>query len=60
MKNKRRQYVYLGLAAVLIVAGTLATGLLPSTLFYQLLSGGFIVAGFAVGYAGLGTFEFLE
>ena len=60
MNDKPRQYVFLGLAAVLIVTGTLATGLLPSTPFYQLLSGGIIVAGFAVGYAGLGAFEFLE
>ena len=52
--------MFLGLAAVLIVVGTLGTGILPSTPFYQILSGGIIVAGFAVGYAGLGTFEFLE
>ncbi|GAA0213644.1 hypothetical protein GCM10009000_030580 [Halobacterium noricense] len=48
------------LAAVLIVVGTFATGFLPSTPFYQVLSGGIIVAGFAVGYAGLGAFELLE
>jgi hypothetical protein len=60
MKGKRRQYVFLGLAAVLIVVGALATGFLPSTPFYQALSGGIIVAGFVVGYAGLGAFEFLE
>ncbi|SEA32262.1 hypothetical protein SAMN04488065_2657 [Haloplanus vescus] len=60
MKRKRRQYVFLGLAAVLIVVGTLATGFLPSTPFYQALSGGIIVAGFAVGYVGLGASEFLE
>jgi hypothetical protein len=60
MNDKTRQYVFLGLAAVLIATGTLATGLLPSTLFYQLLSGGLIVAGFAVGYAGLGAFKFPE
>jgi hypothetical protein len=60
MKRKRRQYVFLGLAAVLIVVGTLATGFLPSTPFYQVLSGGIIVAGFVVGYAGLGAFEFLK
>jgi len=60
MKRKGRQYVFLGLAAVLIVVGTLATGFLPSTPFYQALSGGIIVAGFAVGYVGLGDFDFLE
>ena len=52
--------MFLGLAAVLIVVGTLGTGILPSTPFYQILSGGFIVSGFAVGYASLGAFEFLE
>jgi hypothetical protein len=57
MKNKRRQYLYLGLAAVLVVTGTLATGLLPSSPFYQILSGAIIVVGFAVGFAGLGAFE---
>ncbi|AAV44612.1 hypothetical protein C444_18932 [Haloarcula japonica DSM 6131] len=60
MRGKRRQYVFLELAAVLIVVGTFATGFLPSTPFYQVLSGGIIVAGFAVGYAGLGAFELLE
>ncbi|MDS0478413.1 hypothetical protein [Natrinema sp. 1APR25-10V2] len=76
MKGQRRQYVFLGLAAVLIVVGTLGTGFLPSTPFYrrcrlsasgldleavhQNLSGGIIVAGFAVGHTGLRAFEFLE
>lgn len=52
--------MFLGLAAVLIVVGTLGTGFLPATPFYQILSGGTIVAGFAVEYVGLGAFEFLE
>jgi len=60
MKNDRQQYVYLGLAAVLIVTGTLATGLFPSSPFYQALAGGIIVVGFAIGYVGLGAFEFLR
>ena len=60
MKNDRQRYVYLGLAAVLIVIGTLATGLLPSSPFYQALAGGIIVMGFAIGYVGLGAFEFLR
>ncbi|WP_185903333.1 MULTISPECIES: hypothetical protein [Halobacteriales] len=60
MESKHRRYGLFGLAAVLIVVGTLATGFLPSTPFYQILSGGIIVAGFVVGYAGLGAFEFLE
>ena len=60
MESKLRRYGLFGLAAVLIVVGTLATGFLPSTPFYQILSGGIIVAGFVVGYAGLGAFEFLE
>jgi hypothetical protein len=60
MENKHRRCVFLGLAVVLIVFGTLATGYLPSTPFYQILSGSLIVAGFAVGYAGLGAFDVLE
>ncbi|MXR43078.1 hypothetical protein GRX01_17245 [Halobaculum sp. WSA2] len=60
MKGKRRQYVFLVLAAVLIVVGTLATGFLLSTPFYQIFSGAIIVAGFAVGYAGLSVFELLN
>ncbi len=35
---------------VLIVFGTPVTGFLPSIPFYQVLSGGIIVADFAVGY----------
>lgn len=59
MKDKLRQYVYLGLAAVLIITGTLATGLLPPTPLYQVLAGGIIVGGFAVGFACLGSFDVL-
>lgn len=60
MKNSKRRYVCLGVAVLLVVTGTLATGLLPSALPYQILSGGIIIAGFAIGYACLGAFEFLE
>jgi hypothetical protein len=52
--------VFLGLVAVLIVVGTLGTGFLPLTPFCQVVSGGIIVAGFAVGHTGLRAFEFLE
>lgn len=58
--DRRRRYAGLGVAVVLIITGTLATGLLPSTPLYQVIAGGLIVAGFAVGYASLGAFEFLE
>lgn len=37
-----------GAALALVVAGTVATGLLPSSTPYQALAGGIIVAGFAV------------
>ncbi len=35
-------------AAVLVVGGTLATGVFPPTLPYQILAGGIIVSGFAL------------
>ncbi len=50
-----RTYPCLGLAGLLIAAGTLATGLLPSTAPYQVLAGGIIVAGFALVYACIGV-----
>lgn len=55
-----RQYACLVGAVVLVIGGTLATGVLPSTLPYQVLAGGAIVAGFALGYACVGAFEFLK
>lgn len=58
--DRRRRYAGLGVAVVLIITGTLGTGFLPSTPLYQVIAGGLIVAGFAVGYASLGAFEFLE
>ncbi|AGN00090.1 hypothetical protein L593_00675 [Salinarchaeum sp. Harcht-Bsk1] len=60
MNDRRRQYVLLGLALALIVTGTLATGLLPSTAPYQILAGALIVAGFAVGYVGVGAIKLPE
>ena len=60
MKNSTQRYVCLGVAVLLVITGTLATGLLPSTLLYQVLSGGIIVTGFALGYACLDAFKFLE
>lgn len=59
MEDRTRKYGGLAVAVLLFIAGTLATGLLPSTLFYQVLAGGLIVAGFAVGYAAFGVFDFL-
>jgi hypothetical protein len=55
--SDRRRYPCLALAAVLVVAGTIAAGLLPSSPLYQVLAGGIIVAGFAVGYACVGAFD---
>lgn len=60
MKDRLRQYVCLGVGAVLIVSGTLVTGLVPPGIRYQILAGGLIVAGFAVSYRCLGEFEFPE
>lgn len=60
MKDRTRQYVCLGAAAVLIIIGTLATGLLPPTPLYQVLAGGIVVGGFAVGFTCLGTVNVLE
>lgn len=60
MNEKLRTYGGLALAVVLIVAGTLATGLLPSGVEYQVVAGAIIVAGFAVGYYSLGAFDGLS
>ena len=60
MQVRTRRSLGLGIAVALIIAGTLATGLLPPTFLYQVLAGGIIVTGFAVGYLSLGTFDFLE
>jgi hypothetical protein len=60
MNDRTRQYLCLGVAVVLIVTGTLATGLFPPTLLYQALAGGTIVTGFAVAYVCLGSFEIFE
>lgn len=60
MDERTRQYASLGLAVALIVVGTLATGLLPSAPVYQVFAGALIVAGFAVGYVGIGAIEFQE
>lgn len=44
-------------AVALVIAGTLATGYLPSEPRSQLLAGVLIVAGFALGFYTLGEFE---
>lgn len=54
----RRQAACLGVAVALVVAGTLGTGLLPSTTAYQLLAGGAIVLGFALAFYCLGALQF--
>lgn len=60
MDDRRRRYALLGLAIALLVVGTIATGLLPSTAPYQIFAGALIVAGFAVGYVGIGAFDVVE
>ena len=58
IEGRTRTVACVALAGGLVVTGTLATGLLPSGLPYQLLAGGIIVAGFAMLYACLGAFDF--
>jgi fructose-1,6-bisphosphatase/inositol monophosphatase family enzyme len=60
MDGRLRTYGSLAVALLLVLAGTLATGVLPATVPYQLLAGLVIVAGFAVGYLGLVGFELPE
>lgn len=60
MSERARRYGCLGLAAALVVTGTLGTGFLPSTALYQVLAGGLIVAGFLVSFICLGGFELSE
>jgi hypothetical protein len=57
MDERVRTVAGLGGASILVVGGTLATGYLPSTPRSQLLAGGLIVAGFALGLLTLGEFE---
>lgn len=57
MDERTETAVGLGGAAVLVVAGTVATGYLPSRPRWQLLAGTLIVAGFALGFLVLGEFE---
>lgn len=57
MSEKLRTYGCLALAVLLVVAGTLATGLLPPTALYQVLAGGVIVAGFALVFVCLGGLD---
>lgn len=54
----RRQAACLAGAAVLVAAGTLGTGLLPSTTPYQVLAGGAIVLGFGLAFYCLGALVF--
>ncbi|HKJ57785.1 MAG TPA: hypothetical protein VKA37_01025 [Halobacteriales archaeon] len=44
----RREVGCTALAVALVVVGTFATGLLPSTTPYQVVAGGIIVAGFGL------------
>lgn len=57
MDGRTRTAVGLAGAALLVIAGTLATGYLPSRPRSQLLAGGLIVAGFALGFFVLGEFD---
>ena len=57
MDERTRTAVGLTGAALLVVGGTLATGFLSSRPRSQLLAGGMIVAGFALGFFVLGEFD---
>jgi hypothetical protein len=43
-------YGCIGLAVALVSIGTISTGFLPEDAIYQIIAGGLIVAGFALGY----------
>jgi hypothetical protein len=60
MEDRTRTYACLALSVVLVVGGTLATGLLPPTPGYQVVAGGIILLGFVLVYACLGGFQFAE
>ncbi|MFB6218993.1 MAG: hypothetical protein ABEH77_07445 [Halobacteriaceae archaeon] len=46
----RTRYACLALSVLLVVGGTLATGVVPGTLPAQAVAGGVIVAGFGLVY----------
>lgn len=60
MTDGLRRYGCLVVAAALVVAGTLATGLLPPTTGSQVLAGAVIVAGFGLGFVCMGGLERFE
>jgi len=55
MLDGPREYACVAVAAVLVIGGTVAAGLFPSTTLSQVLAGGIIVAGFAVAWVCLGV-----
>lgn len=60
MNDRLRTYGALALSILLVIGGTLMTGILPATPVYQALAGIVIVAGFGVGYFVLGEFKLPE
>ena len=58
MEDRTRHYACLAIAVGLMITGTLATGVLPSTTLYQVFAGGIIVLGFGIAYACLGALDF--
>jgi hypothetical protein len=57
LEGRARTVACIAAGGGLIAVGTLGTGVLPSSLPYQLLAGATIVAGFAVVYACIGAFD---
>lgn len=60
MNDRLRTPLCLAVAGLVVVAGTLATGLLPQTTPYQVLSGMIIVAGFGLGFYCVGGLDGLQ
>jgi hypothetical protein len=60
MDEQVRTYGSLVGAILLVIGGTLLTGVLPPTPRYQLVAGLAIVVGFALGYVGMVGFELPE
>lgn len=56
--DRTRTAACLAVGLVLIIGGSLATGLVPEGAIYQVLAGAVIVAGFAVVFLCLGALEF--
>lgn len=55
MLDGPREYACFAVAVLVVVGGTVAAGLVPSTALYRMLAAGIIVAGFAIAWVCLGV-----